>query len=504
MKERLLLVSTICTCLCICSTPLPASQARPAQPRALSYELDVGFYPDARLDYAGFIGILYGERPSWNKEDSVKAYPHMTGEAVMQVEMGPQPISSLKIYLHSELRVHGVWIGETRAELAQNVVFYPRNYSGVATEATVRLDEGLSGVHEVRVAYGGMFNASYSASPSNYMRIDEEGAYLRSFGYSLWYPVLLGPESPSEQATFRRIRLRTPRPFRAVVTGRRVSEQRTDDFNISEWTVEERDHTALQVAVRPFEETGQEGIHLYHLDHPRSKDAAADILEMVGKLESFYADHYGSAESLARAHVVELPNFASGISAGNTIGITSGQWRRFSLTDEDTSLERLIAHEMVHPYVQPKVREESPLAALFVEGFPSYFHLPALEQMLGESWYLDYLRQVETRYLKRRETGMTSWGQPLPKEQPILEISYEEIGEYKDTFILDDRVRLFLHDLRRRAGTNQFKALTRELMRTADLTPEGFMALIERFIPGCREDLRIWLETVDYPQHLRL
>ncbi len=473
-------------------------------PRVLSYDLDVGFYPDAELDYAGFIGILYGERPPWNKEDSVKAYPHMTGEAVMQVEMGPEPPGSLKIYLHSELRVHGVWIDGNEAELTQKTVFYPRNYSSVATEATVDLGDGPAGAREVKVSYGGMFNASYAASPSNYMRIDEEGAYLRAFGYSLWYPVLLGPEDPSEPASFRRIRVRTPQPFKAVVTGRRVSEERTEGFQVSEWTIEDCDHTALQIAVRPFQEVRREGIHLHYLDHPRSRAAASDILEMVAELSSFFSEHYGSADRLDQAHVVELPNFASGISAGNTIGITSGQWRSFSRSDEDTSLERLVAHEMVHPYVRPGVREKSPLAALFVEGFPSYFHLPALEQMFGEAWYLEYLERVEKDYLKRRETGETSWGSPLPEEKPILEITYDEIGEYKDTFILNDRVRLFLHDLRRRAGSKDFKALTRELMQTADLTPDGFMDLIERFIPGCREDLRIWLETVDYPEHLRL
>ena len=124
--------------------------------------------------------------------------------------------------------------------------------------------------------------------------------------------------------------------------------------------------------------------------------------------------------------------------------------------------------------------------------------------MFGEAWYQKYLQRVEKNYLKRRETGQTSWGTALPEEKPILEITYEKIGEYKDTFILNDRVPLFLNDLRRRAGPNDFRALTRELMRTADLTPDGFMDLIERFIPGCREDLRLWLETSDYPEHLRL
>jgi hypothetical protein len=495
---------TSITCVCIWSFFVPLAHADPPQARILSYDVDVSIFPEARLDYAGFIGILYGERPSWNKVDSEKAYPHMTGESVMEVDFDREPTVSLNVYLHSELRVHGIWVDEGPAEFTQEVVFYPRNYSSVATMATVNLANPLSGVHTVKVKYGGMFNPSYSGSPSNYMRIDQEGAYLRAFGSSLWFPVLVGPESPDEQTSFRRIRVRTPSPYRAVVSGRRLSEERAEGFNASEWTVEESSLSGLQLAVRPFEERSRHGIHLFFLDHPGSASAAEDILAMVEKLAAFYGDHYRSSDSFDETHVVELPNFASGISAGNTIGITSGQWRGFSLTDEDTALERLVAHELVHSFVRPDVGEESPLAALFIEGFPSYFHLPALEQMLGEEWYLAYLQRVEERYLEKRTTGRTPWGSRLPEEKPILAITYQEIGEYKDTFILSDRVLLFLHDLRRRIGAHEFKAMTRELMRTVGLTPDGFMDLIERFIPGSRDDLRIWLETVDYPEHLRL
>ena len=51
------------------------------QLRVKSYHLDVGFYPDAKMDFAGLIEVMEGKRPGWNKEDSTAIYPHMKGRA---------------------------------------------------------------------------------------------------------------------------------------------------------------------------------------------------------------------------------------------------------------------------------------------------------------------------------------------------------------------------------------------------------------------------------------
>jgi hypothetical protein len=500
MSRRQLGLALAVTGLIASSLPMAAQAGQ----RIISYDLDIAVVPEAVTDYAGFIEIMHGQRPSRNKKDSVKAYPHMTGEAVMQVAIETEPATSLAFYLHGELRVHEILIDNVSAEFTQQPVFYPRNYSAIATQATVELDRPRTGILDVTVKYGGMFNPSYATSPSNYMRIDREGAYLRAHGYSLWFPVLTGPQIAGETADFRRITVRTPEPFRAALTGRKVSDELVDGTYVSSWEVGERDSFALQLTVRPFVEASRHGIHLYHLDEPRSAEAASEILEMVRQLVDLYRDHYKASDGYEEAHVVELPNFASGISSGNTIGITSGQWRGFSLTDEDTGLETLIAHELVHPFVQPEVSDESPLAALFIEGFPAYFHLPVLAQMLGDEWYTDHMQRVENKYLERRKTGKTPWGTELPEEKAILEITRDEIGRYKDTFILSDRVLLFLHDLRRRAGVDGFKKMTRELRAEDGLTPAGFMDFIQRFVPIERGDLRLWLETSEYPERLRL
>ena len=203
-------------------------------------------------------------------------------------------------------------------------------------------------------------------------------------------------------------------------------------------------------------------------------------------------------------HIAELPNFASGISSGNMVGITSGQWHRFSLTDRDMEMELLVSHELVHPFVRPEISMKSPLAALFVEGFPSYFHLHALAEISGEVWYQDYITWVEKSYLKKKKNGKSRRGNKLPEEKPILSVTFGEIGEYKDTFILNDRVRLFLNYLRDGMGKERFKKFTRKISMSRNLTPDNFKELMLGFLPEAEEDLHVWLETNEYPERFRL
>jgi len=195
----------------------------PRKPLVKSYQLDVSFFPDAYLDYAGLIEVLSGQRPGWNKEDSVKNYPHMKGKAVIVIDFGHAPKDSLTFYLHSELGVHDIKLGESPLKFSQNTVFYPSNYSMVANQVTLKLNQ-VSGTHPLSIVYGGVFSPSYSSSPSNYMRIDNQGAYLRSYGYSLWFPVLIEAQNDTPVVDFIELKISTPESFRGVFTGQRVKE----------------------------------------------------------------------------------------------------------------------------------------------------------------------------------------------------------------------------------------------------------------------------------------
>jgi len=224
----------------------------------------------------------------------------------------------------------------------------------------------------------------------------------------------------------------------------------------------------------------------------------------VSRLAEFYSDHYKSTQKSPQLHVAELPNFASGISSGNMIGMTSAQWQNFSLKDEDVSLKLLLAHELVHDYVQLDVSVNSPLAALVGEGFPSYFHLPALAEILGEEFYHSYMKRVEKSYLERKKTKKTRWGSPLPEEKPILSITWTDIGTYKDIFILNDRVRLFLNSIRTKLGKKRFQLFTQELCNSPHLDLPTFYNLVEKYIPDSAQDMDIWLKTNQYPSRFHL
>lgn len=478
--------------------------SRTKLPRIITYEIDVEFYPDHETDYAGFIEILEGNRPPWNKEDSIRNYPHMKGRVLMEIDIAnPVEKGKLSFYIHGELRAHKVTLDSKEVKFSEERIFYRGDYSKVGDKITINIGK-LTGSHKIGITYGGLFSPSCAGSPSNYMTIDRNGAYLRGFGYSPWFPTILKSGDDTYPVNFKRVNIKTTGKFSAVFTGTRIGEITESGFRISSWEAIGIDPWHAQITVRPFKVKSQKGVHLYFLDNKKSESVSGDILKFVGKLLDHFEDNYKPIKSSPQVHIAEMPNFASGISSGNMIGMTSGQWRRFSLDDKDINMELLVSHELVHKFVQPEISIKSPLAALFIEGFPSYFHLNTLSDLIGEKWYQDYMKLVEKYYLKRKKTGMNYRGKKLPVEKPILSITFDEIGEYKDTFILNDRVRLFLNYLRERAGKVRFKEFTRELCSSKNLSVQALKKMIIEYYPGLEKELELWLESNEYPDHLKL
>jgi len=471
--------------------------------RILSYELEVGFFPDARMDFAGLIEVLEGTRPEWNKEDSFGNYPHMKGKALMVVDLGQNPCSSLDFYMHGELRAHWLKLGTEELKFSQERVFYPVSYSRVANKVSVKLN-GLSGKHRFEMAYGGVFNPSVASAASSYMRTDKQGAYLRAFGYSMWFPVVQKGRSDVPRTNFTTVKIITPKHFVPVFTGNRLTETVKGQHRLSQWQAIGINLWDAQMTVRPFKIKQNKGLFIYHLDNAKSAASSADLIKYVKQLLAYFSDHYRAVKNTPQLHVAELPNFASGISSGNMIGMTSGQWQRFSLMDKDVDMEILVSHELVHTFVRPEVSINSPLYALIIEGFPSYFHFPALAEILGEEWYQKYIGRVEKSYLRKKKTGKNWRGRPLPVEKPILTLTAEDISEYKDTFILNDRVRLFLHYIRTKLGKKRFKSFTRQLCGSRNLTPFTLIELIEKYLPASAKDVRLWLGSNEYPQRFHL
>ncbi len=467
--------------------------------RVLSYELDVSFMPQAELSFSQLIEALTGEVYD-DIKNSTQRFPYMEGSAAVTVDLGSKPINRLTFFLHSELRVSAVRIENRELSFTQDREYYRYSYTLLANRVDVQLPRA-SGRVTLRFEYAGFFHRSFAGSTSNYMRLDRDGVFLRSHGYSLWFPTILNDkERERHRVDFNAVRITTPKKLRAVFTGQRLREFNQRDKRISEWQAKQIHVNQAQCTARPFLLTKQSGLHLYYLNHPQSKATARGIRRFSSRLLSLFTERYRPIQTTPQYHIAELPVFGD-ISSGNMIGLTSHTWRNFNAHPH---YKITIAHEYVHPFVHHVVPQQDPLFALNIEGFPSYFHLPVLAEIFGQQWYQERMRQIEQAYLKRRKTGLDRRGNPLPREKPIAALTAGDISIYKDTFILNDRCPLFLNYLQKKMGQTQFLKFCTALFAKQNLTMNGFKQLIEHYLPGSAKDVSIWLEGNDYPTRFHL
>jgi len=399
-------------------------------------------------------------------------------------------------YLHDGLEVASVEVAGKAMPFHAETSDYSHNYTGKARRIVVSIDEAADLGSGMTVDYGGTFRPSNARAPSDYMRIDEDGVLLRAYGYSLWFPVFLGAGSDVYPVDFPRVTIITPEAYTPVVVGARVREDVRNGQRHSEWRATQVDLFAPQLTARKFDALTHEGVYIYQQRDEASKKAATSILAFVEHLHRLFASHYGEARGLAQIHVMQMPEYGD-ISSGNVIGMSDEAWRSF---DKNAANQRLLAHEFSHPFVQVPTRQSDPLYAMMIEGFPSYFYLPILAEIDGEESYAGRMSIIEARYLQKRKTGKSPWDEDIPKEKPIYEITPEEVGLYKDVFVLNDRVLLFFDYLRNRSGQDKFLAFTRDLFGRSELTSESFEAVVRKHIDVPSEDLRLWLRTTEFPE----
>ena len=449
----------------VSATTVSTTVAQADDVQVAAYELDVRFEPDQ--------GTLDGTALVFVDPDEV-AGDHLT------------------FYLHGELRVDGVFVGGKSVAVSSERVFYESDYSLIATRARFSVD-GLDLGEGIAVRYSGPFHPSRARSPSDYMRIDRDGVHLRSFGYSLWFPVFLGPEADSHEVSFLLVRLDTPEEFVSVFTGTRFEETVSAGRRVSQWEAT-CDLFEAQCTARRFDVTESEGTHVYSLRDASSRAQVPAITGFVERFNALAREAYGRLPGSEQTHVVQMTAFGD-IASGNTIGIAEGSWRGFGQTEWARST---LAHELIHAYVSVSIRRNDPLYALVVEGFPSYFHLPVLDSILGEGFLDRTMERIERDYLSRRDNGG-----PLP-ELALTAITPDRIGLYKDTFVLNDRALLFCHYLRRRMGTETFGELTRALFAVDRLDRSAFEALVAEHAPDLGEDLALWLDGTEFPDRFRI
>jgi hypothetical protein len=412
---------------------------------------------------------------------------------------GPRALADTLVFLlHGELWADSVAVGGVPAPFTQHPRLWELDYALVANEVRVPL-EGLDLSRGVTVRYAGPMHASRARSPSDYMRIDADGAALRGYFYSPWFPVQDQGMDPAP-ISFERVEIETPAEFTAVFTGDRLEERREGGRWVSVWRAPDLPPADAQLTARRWRRIEGEGVTLHALPDSVSRAAADRLLGTVEAWQAFYRSHYGTPRGGAQLHVLEMPRFGD-IASGNVIGIARDGWIGF---EPGSWQGRTLAHEMVHAYVQVPTPSDDPLYALVIEGFPSYFHLPALEVTQGAEYYRRWIAETDSAYVERRRTGRGRRGAALPTEKPIDAIPPDEIGTYKDAFVLNDRVPLFLAWVRRRLGDDAFFAWARELFARDALSRDAFVAsLAPRLGSGGAEDLRLWLSTTEYPDRFR-
>jgi hypothetical protein len=376
-------------------------------------------------------------------------------------------------------------------------VLYNYEYSRVALKVVISssdlVDESLT------VFYSGFFNPSKAGALSNYMHIHQNsGVYLRGYGYSLWFPVFIDAYQNSYQADFKKVAIRLPTGFKCIVGGELVEEKVNDVNYMAIWKPGFTDILDIQCTARKFKLNKKDNVYVYYLQNKSSSDKVLDY--SIG-LRNLFSQKLKSIEASDPLFVMEMPKYGD-ISSGNVVGISEELFNSF---ETDIKSKLTIAHELVHPYVKIPITKENEFYAFVIEGFPSFFQFYALKRMDKDNYNLDeVMRNVEKSYLEKRRTGKTLRGNELPEEKAILDISSEEIGTYKDIFVLSDRVWLFFYNIWTQMGDDNFDRFLKELFLFNSISYENFEDLILKYTPDFKDALNNWLNTTNYPEAFRI
>ena len=262
---------------------------------------------------------------------------------------GSEPIDRLVFRLHSELAIREILDARGRSlEHTVSVASYDLSYTGDIAVHTVRLRRSVpsGGSSRVTARFDGAFSPSNARTPSDYMRIDEEGAYLRGTGYSVWFPVQEDYDW-NTAATFA-IAVDVPAAWRPLAFGELLGEKVEDDRVVSRWATDAPWPLLFcHLAATEWDVIEEGPFRVYHRRTDDSRSAAAEYVRIGAGLLSFYRANYGDRLLTKRIFLAELcPH--GGISAGNVIGIPVDRFAE--VTDERKAEEtlELLAHELVH------------------------------------------------------------------------------------------------------------------------------------------------------------
>ena len=458
------------------------SSSFPIQAQGINtYSIDVHFFPeDAQM---------------WGYAVSNDAF--MRGNA--KVEWSEINSEELIFYLHGELKIDSIVSGNATIEYDYEKVFYVEDYSRIGLKTSFKSSD-VATDKTVNIHYSGFMNPSRARSLSDYMRIDKnDGVYLRSYYYSLWFPVFSTPKQDSYQANFEKITIQLPEKFKCVLTGQQIDERVKDGIYTTTWKPGIVDIADIQCTARAFKLISKDNVLVYSNSDMKNGEK---IIDYTHQLKTLFFTNLRSVHDTSSLYIVEMPEYGN-ISSQNVIGISEDVYNGF---DDDLYSKLTIAHELVHPYVAIPISTDNPFFALVVEGFPSFFHLYGLKKILKpESFDLEkFMIRVQENYLHKKQTGKDRRGNQLPPEKPILKISHDEIGTYKERFILPDRVRLFLYHIWTQMGDEKYNQFLKELFQLNSIDYHQFEKLILKYLPNYQDKLSLWLNTIEYPESIHI
>ena len=410
-----------------------------------------------------------------------------------QARISLNPDSQIQVFfLHSELRIDSIMLKGETIKYQTEKVPYRYNYNGLALKVKFEPTRSFKN-SELIVYYSGFFHPSKVRSLSDYMQIDKSsGVFLRGYGYSLWFPVFISSNEDAYTTNFKRISVTVPEKFACVLNGQQLEEKIIKSKRISTWSPGFKNIKNIQCVAAPFQKTTRKHIKFYHQPDDKNK---SHVIAFIDSLQNFYSNTYQEPNQNKSIYLVEMPEYGN-ISAGNMIGITTEVIKNFNTA---LSARATIAHELVHAYVHMPVQQSNPMYAFIIEGFPGFFHLYALDKLLPEKDFSlkAYMKKIKKAYVEKQNTGKDRWNNALPEEKPILAIQADEIGNYKDRFILNDRVRLFLFDLYLKMGEEKFEVFIKQVLTGAITQYEDFADAVTAILPGYEQQVHFWLKTTD-------
>lgn len=420
-------------------------------------------------------------------------------EATARITFDEADTQPEHLYLHGELRHSALAINGVPVEVEAEVVYHWNNYSLTALKVPLESPDG-STIETIDIEYAGMMNRSASRYRSDYYRIDDTGAYLRGDLNSYWFPAFAESRERMDRVTFNEIRVETPLDFHAVVGGDKLEEGVTEDGRYSIWSTGEINPVMLQLSAARFERFEGPGITTYALRDEASLAKGNSILDFASQIGAVFREIFGPvAMNGQMLHVMQLPEYAD-IFSLSVIGLSEDRWRDF---DPAGGSGRTLAHELIHPYVMRPAPVDDPVYALAREGLAASLYLQALINVTGRESYDAYIERLQPFYVTVLER-VASGDDRYPPEIAIYDIRGSEgISQYKDTYVLSFRVRLMMDYLYRSLGHEAFFAAIDEALSHEELTADRFEAPFIARDPSLEDDLRVWLQTSEYPERFQ-